>query len=68
MKKTITIFIIMIILFSSNSFASTLFNIPLWNDNIDNLEVNNDTDNNFLKLESESAILIEQSSRKSFIF
>lgn len=65
MKKTISIFLIIIFLLSTSSFANTLFNIPLWNENIDNLEVNNETDNNFLNIESESAILIEQSTRKN---
>ena len=65
MKKTISIFLIIIFLLSTSSFANALFNIPLWNENIDNLEVNNETDNNFLNIESESAILIEQSTRKN---
>ena len=64
MKKTISIFFI-IILLSTNVFASTLFNIPLWNDDINNLEVNSNVDNNFLNITSESAILIEQNSRKN---
>ena len=68
MKKTISLFLIFIVIFINSSLAyDSLLNIPLWNKE-DLLETNNEIANsNFLDLESESAILMEQSSRKNFI-
>lgn len=68
MKKTITLFIILNIIFTSTSFANTIFDIPLWSKDKIDIEVSNESFNeNFLNLESESAILIEQSTRKNII-
>ena len=65
MKKIISFFILFIILINVNSFA-TYLTIPTWSET-DTTEVNADTTSveNFLNIESESAILIEQSTRKN---
>ena len=65
--KIITSFIIFIILFSTYSFGFYT-TLPIWNEQSDIIEVNAEESNeNFLDLESESAILIEQTTRKSLV-
>lgn len=61
-RKILYIFIIIVFVFNTNSFA--LFSsIPVWSENSDTTEVNADTTaENFLNIESESAILIEQTT------
>lgn len=62
-KKIITFFILFIILSNSISFSfySTL---PIWTES-DAIETSNTSSENFITLESESAILIEQTTRQS---
>ena len=65
--KIITSFIIFIIFFSTYSFGFYT-TLPVWNEQSDIIEVNAEESNeNFLDLESESAILIEQTTRKSLV-
>ena len=65
MKKIILFSFLFILLVNTYSNATYLM-IPHWND-ADTTEVNANTTSaeNFLNIESESAILIEQSTRKS---
>ncbi len=65
MKKIISLSILFIFILNTYSF-STYMLIPTWND-IDTTEVNAEatTADNFLNIESESAILIEQTTRKN---
>lgn len=63
MKKIISLSILFIILINTYSIATYMM-IPTWSEN-DTTEVNADTTaENFLNIESESAILIEQSTGK----
>lgn len=65
--KIITSFIILIIFFSTYSFGFYT-TLPVWNEQSDIIEVNaEESKDNFLNLESESAILIEQTTRRNFI-
>ena len=65
--KIITSFIIFIIFFSTYSFGFYT-TLPVWNEQSDIIEVNaEESKDNFLNLESESAILIEQTTRRNFI-
>lgn len=61
--KIITIFLLSIILLNTCSMA-IYTTIPVWSEDTDTTEVNADTASDFLNIESESAILIEQSSGK----
>ncbi len=64
--KIISIFFIILIL--SNTFSYGIYTvIPVWNEMSDTTEVNAETADNFLNIESESAILIEQTTRKNSI-
>lgn len=64
MKKIISLSILFIFILNTYSLA-TFMMFPTWSD-IDTTEVNADTiAENFLNIESESAILIEQTTRKS---
>lgn len=64
--KIISIFFI--ILISLNTLSYGIYSvIPIWNDMSDTTEVNAETADNFLNIESESVILIEQTTRKNFI-
>lgn len=68
MKKTIPILILFILLLTTTSVADTFFDIPIWNHDELFIETNNEVhQENFLNLESQSAILIEQSTRKNII-
>lgn len=63
-RKILYIFIIFIFIFSTNSLA-LYTTVPVWSVDYDTTEVNADTTaENFLNIESESAILIEQSTGK----
>lgn len=67
-NKTKIIFIIIcivILLLNTNSYAniSTFYEIPVWNENRGTTEVSASSEN-FLNIESESAILIEESTGK----
>ena len=67
-NKTKIIFIIIcivILLLNTNSYAniSTFYEIPVWNENQGTTEVSASSEN-FLNIESESAILIEESTGK----
>jgi len=61
--KIIAIFLLFITLLNTYSMA-IYTTIPVWSENTDTTEVNADTASDFLNIESESAILIEQSSGK----
>ena len=62
MKEIISLISLFIIILNTNSFA-TYITIPTWSE-IGTTEVNAEaTAENFLNIESESAILIEQSTR-----
>lgn len=61
--KIITIFLLFIILLNTYSMA-IYTTIPAWSEDTDTTEVSADTADSFLNIESESAILIEQSSGK----
>jgi len=50
------------IIFISITTSSLAYFIPTWSE-LDTTEVNSDTTDNFLNIESESAILIEQTTR-----
>lgn len=64
--KIISIFFILTI--SLSTFSYGIYSvIPIWNEMSDTTEVNAETADNFLNIESESVILIEQTTRKSFI-
>ncbi len=64
--KIISIFFI--ILISLNTFSYGIYSvIPIWNEMSDTTEVSAETADNFLNIESESVILIEQTTRKSSI-
>lgn len=64
--KIVSIFFI--ILISLNTLSYGIYSvIPIWNDMSDTTEVNAETADNFLNIESESVILIEQTTRKNFI-
>lgn len=60
-KKIITFFISFIILLDSFSY-SFYSSIPVWQE-LDTIETSNTSNENFITLESESAILIEQTTR-----
>lgn len=62
-KKIINTFLLFIIIFSSYSYGF-YSGLPIWQDT-STLETSADTSQNFITLESESAILIEQSTRSS---
>ena len=63
MKKIILLFSILI--FINQSFCyGTYLTIPTWNENTGTTEVNAEAADNFLNIEAESAILIEQSTGK----
>lgn len=64
--KIVSFFIICIILLSTYSYGIYSI-IPVWNEMSDTTEVNAEIADNFLNIESESAILIEQTTRKSAI-
>lgn len=64
--KIISIFVFFIILLNSCSYGMYSI-IPIWNEMSDTTEVNAETADNFLNIESESAILIEQTTRKSVV-
>lgn len=62
--KIFTTFMLFLLITNSKSFGN-YFSIPTWNENIESLEVNAEpVKNNFLNLEAESAILIEQNTGK----
>ncbi len=61
-RKVIAFFIFFCVCFDTIAFAS-FGTFPVWQEQLDTTEVNNDNNENFLNLESESAILIEQNSR-----
>lgn len=61
--KIIAIFLLFITLLNTYSMA-IYTTIPVWSEDTDTTEVNADTASDFLNIESESAILIEQSSGK----
>lgn len=60
-KKIINFFILFIILFNSFSY-SFYSSLPIWQES-DTIETSNISTENFINLESESAILIEQTTR-----
>ncbi len=61
-RKILYIFIMFILIFNTNSLALYTA-VPVWSEDIDTTEVSADTTaENFLNIESESAILIEQST------
>lgn len=62
-KKIISIFVLFVIILATHTGA-IYSTIPVWNDNSDTTEVNADAADNFLNIESESAILIEQTTGK----
>ena len=64
--KIISIFVFFIILLNTCSYGISSI-IHIWNEMSDTTEVNAETADNFLNIESESAILIEQTTRKSII-
>ena len=60
-KKIVNFFILFIILF--NSFYYSFYSgLPIWQES-DTIETNTTSTENFITLESESAILIEQTTR-----
>lgn len=60
-KKIVNFFILFIILF--NSFSYSFYSgLPIWQES-DTIETSNASTENFITLESESAILIEQTTR-----
>ena len=61
-NKILSFFILFIIISTSTSYGFT--SLPLWN-TLETTETSSDSLENYLSLESESAILIEQSTRKS---
>lgn len=63
MKKIISLSILFILFFNTSSFA-TYFFMPTW-PNSDTTEVNAEPADNFLNIESESAILIESTTRQN---
>lgn len=64
--KIISIFFI--ILISLNTLSYGIYSvIPIWSEMSDTTEVNAETADNFLNIESESVILIEQTTRKNTI-
>lgn len=64
--KILSIFIICFMLLNTCSYGIYSV-IPIWTDMSDTTEVNAESADNFLNIESESAILIEQTTRKSFV-
>jgi D-alanyl-D-alanine carboxypeptidase (penicillin-binding protein 5/6) len=66
MKKIFVFIINFILLFTSYSMfyssTATYLSIPTWNDSSDTTEVSAETTTDFLNIESESAILIEQTT------
>ncbi|MGN1298746.1 MAG: hypothetical protein ACI4UE_02035 [Candidatus Scatovivens sp.] len=59
--KIISFFIIFILILQSVSFGTSLY---VWSNNKDDTtEVNAESADNFLNIESESAILVEQTTR-----
>lgn len=66
-KKILASLMLFIICISSSSYALE-YVIPVWLETGGTREVSNDAlGENFLNIESESAILIEQTTRKGFI-
>ena len=63
MKKIFALFSIFILSLQSFTYA-TYLSVPTWNDNSGTTEVNAETADNFLNIEAESAVLIEQNSGK----
>ena len=63
MKKFFTLFSIFILSLQSFTYA-TYLSVPTWNDNSGTTEVNAEIADNFLNIEAESAVLIEQNSGK----
>ncbi len=62
-SKIISIFILFILLFKTFSTATSVY---VWSDNkTGTTEVNAENADNFLNIESESAILIEQTTRSN---
>lgn len=64
--KIISIFFIVLISFNTLSYGIYSV-IPIWSEMSDTTEVNAETADNFLNIESESVILIEATTRKNFI-
>ena len=64
MKRFFLGFLLIIFITHSISSYATYLTIPTWNDNSGTTEVNAETADNFLNIEAESAILIEQNSGK----
>lgn len=64
MKRFFLGFLLIIFITQSISSYATYLTIPTWNDNSGTTEVNAETADNFLNIEAESAILIEQNSGK----
>jgi D-alanyl-D-alanine carboxypeptidase (penicillin-binding protein 5/6) len=60
-KKIISIFILLIFILNTYSFA-IYASIPVWSEDENTAEVNAETAEDFLNIESESAILIEQTT------
>ena len=59
--KIISIFILLILIFQTISIGTSVF---VWSDSKNNTtEVSTEIEDNFLNIESESAILIEQTTR-----
>lgn len=63
MKKIFALFSIFILSLQSFTYA-TYLSVPTWNDNSGTTEVNAEIADNFLNIEAESAVLIEQNSGK----
>lgn len=63
-KKIISIFILLIIIVNTYSIAY-YWSIPIWTDEQEVLAVNANPENNFLDIESQGAILIEQKTRRN---
>lgn len=62
MIRKISITFLIFAVFLNFGFVYSYFQIPTWNDNSGTTEVNAEAADNFLNIESESAILIEQST------
>ena len=60
MKRKISYFFILFVIISNSHSLGFISSFPIWEDN--NFIQVNSSDNNFLNLESESAILIEQTT------
>lgn len=62
MKNKLIYSFLILIIFISVTTSSLAYFIPTWSE-LDTTEVNSDTADSFLTIESESAILIEQTTR-----